>query len=128
MHSHVTEHVPCTLAYLLLHLHRMLAPGGRHVCIAAFTGGLCDETFAEIGEAERRRRFRQGDHVRRLGAADRERHLGELLRLPEDYDASTLFGRAALDRARIPEAQRRGFTIATVLDPARHDMLLPGVA
>ena len=89
-------------------------------------GGHYDETFAEIGEAERRRRFGQGDHVRRFGAADRERHLGKLLRLPEDYDASALFGRAALERARIPEAQWRGFTIATVLDLARQDMPLLG--
>ena len=124
VHSHVMEHIPCTLAYPLFHLHRMLSPRGRHVCIIPFMGGHYDETFAEIGGGERRRRFGQADHVRRFGAADRARHLGKLLRLPEDYDASHLFGRAALDRARIPEAQWRGFTIATVLDLARDDMLL----
>ena len=37
-------------------------------------------------------------------------------------------GRAALDRARIPEVPRRGFTIATALDLARHGMRLPGAA
>lgn len=128
VHGHVMEHIPCTLAYPPWHLRRRLSPQGRHVCIVPFMGGLCDETFAEIGDAERRRRSDQADHVRRFGAADRDRHLGELLRLPEDHDASALLGRAALDRARIPETQWRGFTPATVLDLRRSDMRLLGGA
>jgi phosphoglycolate phosphatase len=128
VHSHVMEHIPCTLAYPLYHLHRMLASEGRHICIIPFMPGHYDETFAEIGDAERNRRFGQADHVRRFGAADRKSHLGKLLTLPETYDPSALFGREALDRARIPESQWRGFTIATVLELRRSDMRLLGAA
>lgn len=124
IHSHVLEHVPCTLAYPLYHLHRMLTEGGRHVCIIPFMSGCYDETFQEIGKSERVRRFGQGDHVRRIGCDDRHRHLGKLVRLPPMFDASLEFGRAELDRARIPEAQWLGFTIATVLTLAKYDMLL----
>src|SRR5690606_16155702 len=48
IHSHVLEHVPCTLAYPLYHLHRMLKPSGRHLCVIPFSPGKYDESFQEM--------------------------------------------------------------------------------
>lgn len=124
VHSHVMEHIPCTLAYPLWHLHRMLSPAGRHVCVIPFLPGHYDECLGPLSGAERRRRFGQNDHVRRIGTDDVDQHLGKLLRLPDAYDATARFGSDALDRARIPPHLRRGLTIATVLDLGRDDMLL----
>ena len=42
LHSHVLEHIPCNIAYTLFHLHRMLTPNGRHVCVIPFTPGTCN--------------------------------------------------------------------------------------
>ncbi|MGB3408629.1 MAG: methyltransferase domain-containing protein [Jannaschia sp.] len=124
VHSHVMEHIPCTLAYPLYHLHRMLKPKGRHVCVIPFLPGTYDECFAALPQGERMRRFGQNDHVRRFGVEDVEQHLGKLVVLPDPYDAEREFGAETLDRARVPPHMRHGLTTATVLDLARGDMRL----
>ncbi len=126
LHSHVLEHTPCNIAYSLFHLHRMLRPTGRHVCIIPFMPGDWDESFAEIGDDQRKRRFGQHDHVRRYGTNQIDAHLGKLLRLPDSFDATRDFPREVLRRANIPENQAQGFGIATVLNLGKYDMLMLG--
>lgn len=124
IHSHVLEHVPCTMAYTLKHLSRMLKPDGLQICVIPFAPGYFDETFANIGAEERTRRFGQHDHVRRIGAEDRHVHVGKIIRLPEHYDAEARFGAKALLRANIPRSMWQGFSISTVLELRKSDYLL----
>lgn len=124
LHSHVMEHIPCTLAYPLFHLHRMLRSSGRHLCVIPFMAGQYDETYAQIGESERKRRFGQGDHVRRFGHEDKDSHIGKLLKLPREFDATSQFDEAVLREANIPEAHWRGWHLSTVLDLSKQDYRL----
>lgn len=124
VHSHVLEHVPCNIAYTLFHLHRMLKPEGLHVCVIPFMPGRYDECFEAIGADDRTRRFGQFDHVRRFGAADIPAHLGSLLTLPANFDATDDFPPEELLEANITESHWRGFHISTVLRLRREDMKL----
>lgn len=124
LHSHVMEHVPCNIAYTLFHLHRMLKPGGRQVCVIPFMPGRYDECFQTLPEKESVRRFGQNDHVRRFGAEDLDRHLGAVVKLPEAFDAAQLFGEDRLQAANIPEYCWRGFTVHTVLILEKDDLKL----
>lgn len=124
IHSHVLEHTPCNIAYTLFHLHRMLTPGGIHLCVIPFLKGEYDECFQDIGNDERTRRFGQFDHVRRFGSNDIASHLGKLLKLPDTFDATTRFAPELLRESNIPEAHWRGFHISTVLQLTRSDMTL----
>ena len=124
MHLHVLEHVPCNLAYPLFHLHRMLKPDGKHLCIIPFFSGSYDECFAEIGDDERNRRFGQKDHVRRIGREDIEKHLGSLLNFPADFDARRDFSEARLTACNIPKSFWQGFHGATVLNLKKSDYRL----
>ncbi|MEM7670137.1 MAG: methyltransferase domain-containing protein [Pseudomonadota bacterium] len=124
LHSHVLEHTPCNIAYSLFHLHRILKPGGLHLCIIPFLNGHWDETFKEIGDEARHTRFGQHDHVRRYGTKDREMHLGKIIRLPAQYDARDWVDEAELRRANIPWMTWAGFTPSTVLQLKKDDYLL----
>lgn len=62
--SHVLEHVPDD-ARALAELYRILAPGGSGIIMTPITPeGSFDEDPSVSDEAERWRRFAQGDHVR----------------------------------------------------------------
>jgi hypothetical protein len=124
LHSHVMEHIPCNVAYTLFHLHRGLKPDGHHVCVIPFLPGSYDECFADIGDAERVRRFGQNDHVRRFGRDDVDRHLGSVLDFDRDFDATRDFEPSALLEANIPESTWRGLTVHTVLKLRKKDMRL----
>ena len=124
LHSHVLEHTPCDIAYTLYHLHRMLKPNGHHVCVIPFLSGRYDESFDDIGDSERKRRFGQFDHVRRFGRENIPEHLGKLLNLPENFDATEHFPESVLRKANIPEDHWKGFHIGTVLILKRDDMTL----
>ena len=115
IHSHVMEHVPCNFAYTLFHLHRMLKPAGKQICIIPFGRGKYDECFQDISDEERTRRFGQHDHVRRFGAEDRHAHLGSIVSLPAEFDAKARFGAKRLRQANIPQKDWTGFTPNTVL-------------
>lgn len=122
LHSHVLEHVPCNIAYTLFHLHRMLKPDGLHLFIAPFMHGKYEESFADLQEAERTRRFGQRDHVRRFGADDIASHLGKILVLPERFDATQDFDVEQLRKFNVPESHWTGFHGGTVLALRRNDM------
>lgn len=124
IHVHVLEHIPCNYAYVLFHLHRMLKPSGRHICIIPFMKGKFDETFQDIGDEARTRRFGQFDHVRRFGADDVEDHLGRVVNLPKEFDAEADFGADALNQANIPANLWRGFSGSTVLNLKKEDYKL----
>ena len=123
VHSHVLEHVPCTIAYPLFHLHRMLRRGGWHVCVIPFMPGRYEECLEDIGDEERARRFGQSDHVRRFGADDVADHVGKLLRLPAVYDARADIPVDLLIGANVPESVWTGFGTSTVLRLRRDDMV-----
>ena len=122
IHSHVLEHTPCNIAYTIFHLHRMLKKEGHHICIIPFMSGKYDECFQEISDEERVRRFGQFDHVRRFGREDICSHLGKLINIPKDFDATQHFSEEILREANIPENHWRGFHIGTVLLLKRYDM------
>lgn len=126
IHSHVLEHTPCTLAYTLYHLHRMLTDTGRHIFVVPFLGGRYDEAFGDMPLPERMRRFGQDDHVRRIGLADMDSHLGAILRLPAVYDAESQFGAKALRRANIPQPLWHGYTGSSVIILRKTDFKLGG--
>ena len=116
--------MPCTIAYTLFHLTRMLKPTGRQICIIPVTKGYHDESYVDIGPEERTRRFGQHDHVRRFGVEDLSSHLGKVIRLPAVYDAEARFGAQRLMQAGVPQSARQGFTINTVLEIYKDDYLL----
>lgn len=124
LHSHVMEHIPCNLAYTFFHLHRMLKPDGHHLCVIPFMRGCHDECFAKLEESERQRRFGQFDHVRRIGCEDRENHLGKILNLPLEFDATKYFSEEMLQKYNIPQASWRGYTPDTVLCFCKDDYKL----
>jgi hypothetical protein len=126
LHSHVLEHTTCNIAYTLWHLHRMLNDNGTHLAVIPFESGFSDETFKDIGDTERTRRFGQHDHVRKFGVSDVDRCLGKLLNLSKHIDAATIFSSNELDQANIPISHRTGLNMSTVLLFHRTDMLLLG--
>lgn len=124
IHNHVMEHLPCNVTAILYHLHRTLKPTGRHVFSIPIYSGSYDETFAEIEESERIKRFGQFDHVRRFGRDDLQQSVGMLFRIPNEYDISKRFSSAQLAEYSIPETARRGFTSNTVFCLKKSDLLL----
>lgn len=124
IHSHVLEHTPCNVAYTLFHLHRMLKRNGVHICIIPFMNGKYDESFQDLTDAEKTKRFGQFDHVRRFGKTDINNHLGCILNIPQDFDASKDFDRNVLLNNNIPESHWKGFHIGTVLKLRKNDYKL----
>ncbi|MCI4589764.1 class I SAM-dependent methyltransferase [Sphingobium sp. BYY-5] len=123
-HIHVMEHIPCNIAYTLFHLHRMLKKTGTHLCIIPFMAGRFDETFEDIGDQERSRRFGQYDHVRKFGRDDVGSHLGKIVSLPDKFDVTQDFSEQALEAANIPPSHWQGLHIGTVLSLKRSDYKL----
>lgn len=124
IHSHVLEHTPCNMAYTLYHLHRALKINGVSICCIPFMYGYWDESFSNLPESERVRRFGQHDHVRRIGRADRELHLGKIIKIPERYSLLDYFGQDKLIENNIPECEWSGFNINTVMLLGKLDYLL----
>ena len=124
IHSHVLEHIPCNIAYILFHLHRILKPTGSHICIIPFTHGKWDESFQDLSEDEKTKRFGQFDHVRRFGNQDIHATLGKIINLPDCFDAGKDFDEQSLIDANIPKNQWTGFMMATVLCLKKYDYKL----
>jgi len=124
VHSHVLEHTPCNIAYTLFHLHRMLATNGKIVCVIPIMTGHWDESFQNLDDESRRKRFGQHDHVRRFGVEDLNMHLGKIIRLPDHFDATEFFSQETLSSANIPKSSWTGFTPDTVLILEKEDFKL----
>lgn len=124
IHSHVLEHIPCNIAYTLFHLHRMITPNGKHICIIPFSDGGWDESFQMLPSKERIIRFGQSDHIRRFGRDDIHKHLGSIMNLPEQVDVTKEFSTEILISASIPESAWNSFSIHSVLVFDKNDYLL----
>lgn len=114
IHSHVLEHVPCTIAYTLYHLHRMLKPDGIHLMCVPFSPGFFREDFDPNAD-DRLTRYGQEDHVRQFGKEDAQLHLGAVVDLNSAPDATSLFDERTLEMFGIPRREYLGFTGSTVL-------------
>lgn len=124
LHCHVMEHIPCNIAYPIFHLHRMMKPTGTHLCVIPFMRGEYEECFDEIGDDERTKRFGQYDHVRRFGREGVEKHLGKVLRMPLDFDATKSFSEKSLVEANIPKSSWRGLSPNSVMQFRKDDYRL----
>lgn len=124
IHSHVAEHIPCTLAYMFFHLSRSLQPDGYHLFCLPLSAGHYEEDFGPLTEEEALRRFGQGDHVRRFGIDDLDRHLGLIMRLEPQYSLSKYASESEMDSCNIPPSERSGFNGSTIFVARKTDYLL----
>lgn len=122
IHSHVLEHVLCNIAYPLYHLHRMLSMEGVHLFSVPFLKDEYDECFQELDKNESVRRFGQSDHCRSFGRKDLNRHLGKILNVPMEYDATKLFDVNILKNINIPNDRWFGFNGSSYFMLKKHDM------
>ncbi|MBO6757309.1 MAG: methyltransferase domain-containing protein [Roseibium sp.] len=124
INSHILEHIPCNIAYSLWHLHRMLTEDGIHFLVVPFVKGKYDECFQDLPPAVRSKRFGQEDHMRNISIDDLDQHLGKILSLPKDFDATLFFTEEELKDANIPEPFWRGYSMNSVIMLKKYDMKL----
>lgn len=126
IHSHVMEHLPCSLVYVLYQLHRLLSAQGRMVCCIPIAPGYFHDcsTSPELTDAGRTARFGQCDHVRRFGRQDLDMFLGKIYDLSEEYDLTRTFTEEELAECNIPASAWRGFNPSSVLSLGKNDYLL----
>jgi SAM-dependent methyltransferase len=112
LHSHVLEHVPCSVEGVLRELDRILAPDGLHFLSVPIRGERTVEDLSPgLTDAERLARFGQEDHCRLFGAADLCALLAEVWGAGDHLiEPIALFGRDELRRAAIPTVAWRGVT------------------
>ncbi len=123
IHSHVLEHTSCNIAYSLFHLHRMMAPTGRHIFVIPIVAGAWDECFRELPEKERVSRFGQIDHVRRFGVSDIDQHIGGLVDLSRIKPLADLFSERILKESAIPKRSWYGLCPETIIDVGKTDLM-----
>lgn len=105
LHIHVLEHVPCSIAYVLFHIHRILDRNGLHVFSIPVFRGSWDECFdANVSREERIRRFGQDDHVRKFGMDDIGNTIGKIVDMTGllSFDARRDFSAEQLTENNIP--------------------------
>lgn len=124
VHSHVLEHVPCNYTAVLYGLHKALKSSGIHICCIPITSGFYDETTADIGDEQRRKRFGQFDHVRRFGRNDINKSLGMVFDMPVTYNLEDHFEKQDLDKYNIPNAARKGWSPHSILVFKKSDIKL----
>jgi SAM-dependent methyltransferase len=104
--SHVLEHVPDDRK-ALRELHRILKPGAQAILMVPIILSLdeIDEDSSVTDEAERWRRFGQGDHIRlysKRGFLERVREAGfEVHELGREFFGAELFERAGISRQSV---------------------------
>ncbi|WP_160116584.1 MULTISPECIES: class I SAM-dependent methyltransferase [Ruegeria] len=124
IHSHVMEHIPCNVSAVLFDLHRSLKPDGVHFMCIPFMGGTSAEDLGKISKEDAIAWFGQDDHVRRFGAADVQRNLGMLFKIPRKYSMLNFSSAKELDEANVPERERHGFTGSSIFPLRKNDLLL----
>jgi hypothetical protein len=98
MHSHVLEHVMCSVAEVVTRIDSLLADGGWHVCAIPISAGSSEEDLSVRSPEERARRFGQHDHVRRFGA-----DFKDVLGVESDFlKLGVLFDAHELETWRVP--------------------------
>lgn len=124
IHSHVLEHIPCNIAYVLFHLSRALKPDGYHLFCLPILKGHYSEDFAPLTDEDATARFGQFDHLRRFSRDDIDRHLGQIINIDKNYSLYDYFDKAVLDKANIPENERTGLKSSTVFIARKSDYRL----
>lgn len=87
VHSHVLEHLPCSVDRAIHELNDVIAPGGFHVFQAPVEiGWFREDMDPTLPKEERVRRFGKDDHFRVFGREDFEervlRHFADLESIP----------------------------------------------
>ncbi|MFC6760212.1 methyltransferase domain-containing protein [Sulfitobacter porphyrae] len=110
LHSHVLEHVPCSVETVLHEMDRILAPGGIHFLSVPIRGEKTVEDLSpDLTDAERLARFGQEDHMRIFGSADLQALLTGVWGPGEHLvEPIQLFKRDDLRRAVIPTVAWQG--------------------
>lgn len=103
MHNHVLEHIPCNWTLVLQHLQRAVRPGGVHLFSVPISlhRGYEEDLNPKLSQAERNKRFMQGDHLRRFGRTDFAQTLGAVFDIPATYSLEDYFSAEELHRAGI---------------------------
>jgi phosphoglycolate phosphatase len=122
IHSHIMEHIPCNISYVLKSLHRSLKDDGWHICVIPFLSGYYEECFAPLSAEEAQSRFGQFDHVRRFGIKDIHNTLGRIIPIDINYDVTKIFPPETLIKFNIPEYCWKGLTPNTVLALRKNDI------
>lgn len=122
IHSHIMEHIPCNISYVLKGLHRSLKDDGWHICVIPFMEGYYDECFAPLSPEEAQSRFGQFDHVRRFGIKDIHNSLGRIIPIDINYDVTNIFSPETLIKSNIPRHCWKGLTAHTVLALRKNDI------
>ncbi|SHI43982.1 Methyltransferase domain-containing protein [Roseomonas rosea] len=110
LHSHVMEHLPCSVESVLGELERVLAPGGHHFLSVPISGAHTREDLDEsLTPEERRHRFGQEDHMRIFGSVDLVAMLRRVWGVEDPLiEPLSLLTPDELRLAAIPEAAWRG--------------------
>jgi len=124
LHSHVLEHIPCTVAYVLFHLCRALKPDGFHIFCLPLMLGHYAEDYAPLSNEEATERFGQFDHMRRFARDDIHLHLGQLMTLDLDYSLYKTHAKEEIDAVNIPESERKGLNGSTIFVTRKDDYRL----
>jgi SAM-dependent methyltransferase len=126
LHSHVLEHIPCSVPHVLGELDRILKPGGLHFLSVPFRGATTTENLSpDLTEAERKQMFGQEDHMRIFGTESFVKLLrdvwGEGKHLVEPIE---IFSRDQLRTAAIPTNAWHGISSHSIFH-YRKGMLPP---
>ncbi len=124
IHSHVMEHIPGNVTTTLIHLHRSLKEDGWHLFSIPIYAGCYEECLSDIGPEERKRRFRQEDHVRRFGREDIHLTIGKIFDIPLEYDLRKRYPYVDFSEFNIPESTLTGFTSNTIFCLRKKDIKL----
>lgn len=124
VHSHVLEHLPINYAIVLIRLHRLLTPQGRHLFSIPIYGKCYEESLAALNADEATRRFGQFDHVRRFSPVDLGATIGSVFDIPERYDLLEHFSQAQLRAASVPEDSWGAYTGHSVFCLRPSDLLV----
>lgn len=109
---------------MLFHLTRALKPGGLHLFCIPILKGHYSEDFAPLSDEEATARFGQFDHLRRISRDDIDQHLGQIIRIDQNYSLYDTFDKNVLDDANIPENECTGLKGSTIFIARKEDYLL----
>jgi SAM-dependent methyltransferase len=103
LHNHVLEHLPCAVEPVLLHMKRLLKPGGVMLFSVPIDGEFSSEGIdPPRTDEERSMRQRQGDHLRIFGKRDFPGTLARILGSDCLVRQQDLFTEDDLRAANIP--------------------------
>lgn len=105
VHSHVLEHLPCSVFPVVAALNDALRPGGFHVFSIPVIGQYyaCD-LDPQLPPAERSARYGQPDHMRRFGHGDARSIFADMFGRDVHYSRTIAVERNSLAMAGIPES------------------------